>query len=125
MGEQSERDAIEDLGESILTEYMYEGMFLVDSNRYASDPEGTQQAVLGMLTRVGAKVVASRPWQEGKLCYPIEGQRKGLYYLACFTMDGGSMVMTDRTGMLGTDGRSMIVTMISVTGRTSITTSAC
>ena len=82
---------IKDLGESILTEYMYEGMFLVDSNRYAADPEGTQQAVLGMLERVGAKVVASRPWQEGKLCYPIEGQRKGLYYLACFTMDGGSM----------------------------------
>ncbi len=70
---------------------MYEGMFLIDSNRYASDPDGTQQAVLGMLERVGASVVASRPWQEGKLCYPIEGHRKGLYYLACFKMDGSSM----------------------------------
>jgi small subunit ribosomal protein S6 len=25
------------------------------------------------------------------LCYPIAGQRKGLYYLACFRMDGGQM----------------------------------
>jgi small subunit ribosomal protein S6 len=74
-----------------LTEYMYEGMFLIDSNRYAADPDGTQHAVTGMLERVGAKIVASRPWQEGKLCYPIDGQRKGLYYLTCFTMDGKNM----------------------------------
>lgn len=64
---------------------------MVDSNRYTADPEGTQKAVLGMLERVGSKVVASRPWQEGKLCYPIEGHRKGLYFLVCFTMDGSSM----------------------------------
>ena len=89
-----------DLGESILTEYMYEGMFVIDSNRYAADPDGTQQSVLGMLERVGAKVVASRPWQDGKLCYPIEGQRKGLYYLACFTMDGSSMTELTRLSKL-------------------------
>ena len=83
-----------------MTEYMYEGMFLLDSNRYVADPDGTQQNVLAMLERVGAKVVASRPWQEGKLCYPIEGQRKGLYYLACFTMDGSSMTELARLSKL-------------------------
>jgi small subunit ribosomal protein S6 len=79
---------------------MYEGMFLLDSNRFSSDPEGTQRSVLGMLERCGAKVVASRPWQEGKLCYPIEGHRKGLYYLACFTMDGGQVNELNRLGKL-------------------------
>lgn len=79
---------------------MYEGMFVIDSNRYTSDPDGTQQAVLSMLERVGAKVVASRPWQEGKLCYPIEGHRKGLYYLACFTMDGANMAELTRLSKL-------------------------
>ena len=79
---------------------MYEGMFLIDSNRYAADPDATQQSVLGMLERVGAKVVASRPWQEGKLCYPIEGHRKGLYYLACFTMDGNGMTELTRLSKL-------------------------
>jgi small subunit ribosomal protein S6 len=87
-------------GERILAEYTYEGMFLVDSNRYAADPEGTQKSVLGMLTRVSANVVASRPWQEGKLCYPIDGHRKGLYYLTCFTMEGGNMVELTRLGKL-------------------------
>jgi small subunit ribosomal protein S6 len=79
---------------------MYEGMFLVDSNKYAADPDGTQQAVLGMLTRCGATIVASRPWQEGKLCYPIEGHRKGLYYLACFKMDGSSLTELSRLSKL-------------------------
>lgn len=83
-----------------MTEYMYEGMFVIDSNRYAADPEATQQAVLGMLERVGANVVASRPWQEGKLCYPIEGHRKGLYYLACFRMDGANMTELTRLSKL-------------------------
>ena len=29
----------------ILSEYTYEGMFLLDSNRFAADAEGTQGAV--------------------------------------------------------------------------------
>ncbi|MBI1346706.1 30S ribosomal protein S6 [bacterium] len=79
---------------------MYEGMFLLDSNRFSADPAAAQQAVLGMLERVGASVVASRPWQEGKLAYPIENHRKGLYYLACFKMDGGQMDELNRLGKL-------------------------
>lgn len=79
---------------------MYEGMFLLDSNRFAADQEGTQQSVLGMLARVGAKVVASRPWQDGKLCYPIEKHRKGLYFLTCFTMDGEQMTELTRLSKL-------------------------
>jgi small subunit ribosomal protein S6 len=75
-------------------------MFLLDSNRYSSDPERAQQAVLGMLERCGASVVASRPWQEGKLCYPIAGHRKGLYYLVCFQMNGGHVPELHRLGKL-------------------------
>ena len=75
-------------------------MFLLDSNRFSADPDGAQQAVLGMLERVGATIIASRPWQEGKLAYPIRNQRKGLYYLACFRMDGGQMDELNRLSRL-------------------------
>ncbi len=74
-----------------MAQYTYEGMFLLDSGRFAADPNGTANGVLAILTRCGATVVASRPWQEGKLCYPISNQRKGLYYLTCFQMDGEQM----------------------------------
>lgn len=83
-----------------MAEYLYEGMFLLDSNRYSADPSGSEKAVLGMLERVGAQVVTSRPWQEGKLCFPIKGHRKGLYYLACFKMDGGQIPELNRLSSL-------------------------
>ncbi|MCA9094633.1 MAG: 30S ribosomal protein S6, partial [Planctomycetaceae bacterium] len=63
-------------------------MFLLDSNKYASNPEGTTKSVLGILEKNGATILASRPWQDGKLAYPIEGHKKGLYFLAYFRMDG-------------------------------------
>lgn len=66
----------------------YEGMFLLDSGKYASNPDGLAKDVLGILEKSGANVLASRPWQDGKLAYPIDGHKKGLYFLAYFSMDG-------------------------------------
>lgn len=73
---------------------MYEGMFLLNSTKFANDPEGSTEALMAILEKAGASVVAHRPWQDGKLAYEIEGQRKGLHYLACFRMAGeGSSVL--------------------------------
>jgi len=66
----------------------YEGMFLLDSGKYASNPDGVTKEVLGILEKTGATVLASRPWQDGKLAYPIDGHKKGLYFLVYFRMDG-------------------------------------
>lgn len=65
----------------------YEGMFILDSNRYASNPEGMSGEVLALLQRVGGTLLASRPWQDGKLAYAMDGHRKGMYYLTYFTLD--------------------------------------
>lgn len=70
-----------------MTENTYEGMFLLDSNRYASNPEGTGGEVLAILEKAGAKVLASRPWQDSKLAYQIDGHRKGLYFLTYFSIE--------------------------------------
>ena len=66
----------------------YEGMFLLDSGKYASNPDGITKEVLGILEKSGSTVLASRPWQDGKLAYPINGHKKGLYFLVYFNMDG-------------------------------------
>ncbi|ADG68451.1 ribosomal protein S6 [Planctopirus limnophila DSM 3776] len=93
-----------------MSEYTYEGMFLLDSNRYAADPEAATASVMGMLDRCGATVVAHRPWQENKLTYPIKGHRKGLYYLACFKMDGSKVDELTRLGKLNeTVLRQMVI----------------
>lgn len=74
----------------------YEGMFLLDSNKYAANPSGISGEVLGILERVGAKVLATRPWQDGKLAYPINGNRKGLHFLVYFTLDSKQVAEIDR-----------------------------
>lgn len=77
-------------------ENLYEGMFLVGSSQYANDPEATTEAIMAILERAGATVVAHRPWQDGKLAYEIEGHRKGLHYLVCFKMAPGGMDVLTR-----------------------------
>ena len=74
----------------------YEGMFLLDSNKYAANPQGSSAEVLALLERVGAKVLATRPWQDGKLSYPVDGHRKGLHFLVYFSMDSRQLHELDR-----------------------------
>lgn len=74
----------------------YEGMFLLDSNKYAANPTGLAGEVQALLERVGAKILATRPWQDGKLSYDINGHRKGLHYLVYFSMDSTKLHDLDR-----------------------------
>ena len=59
-------------------------------------PDGTSGAILAILERAGATVVAQRPWQDGKLAYEVSGHRKGLHYLVCFRMPGAGMEVVKR-----------------------------
>lgn len=74
----------------------YEGMFLLDSNKYAVNPDGVKGEVTALLERVGATVLATRPWQDGKLAYAIDGHRKGLHFLVYFSMDSLHLVELER-----------------------------
>lgn len=75
----------------------YEGMFLLDSGRFATDPDGTTRHLLDIVQKAGGTVVAHRPWQDGKLAFPIAGQRKGLHYLIYFRLDGRRLPEIDRS----------------------------
>ncbi len=74
----------------------YEGMFLLDSGKFAADHEGTISHLMEILDKAGAEIVAHRPWQDGKLAYEIEGHMKGLHYLVYFTMPGNGMDIITR-----------------------------
>jgi len=64
--------------------YLYEGLFLISQGALASDPEGTAQHVKDMLDRVEANTRAFHKWEERKLAYPIEGQKRGTFFLVYF-----------------------------------------
>lgn len=76
------------------TEHLYEGMFLLDSGKFAADPDGLSAQLVALIEKAGGEVTAHRPWQDGRLAYEIEGHRKGLHYVAMFKMQG------DRIGEL-------------------------
>ena len=71
-----------------MSENLYEGMFLLDSGKFAADHDGVSNQLVGMLEKAGGKVSAHRAWQEGRLAYLIKRQRKGVHYLAYFEMEG-------------------------------------
>ena len=78
-------------------ENTYEGMFLVESTRFANDPEKVTNHITELIEKAGGTVVAHRPWQDGKLAYPINGRRKGLHYLTFFRMPPEGQYELDRS----------------------------
>jgi small subunit ribosomal protein S6 len=80
-----------------LAEKLYEGMFLLDSARFATDPDGMTKTLTGLIEKAGGVIDSHRPWQDGRLAYEINGQRKGLHYLVYFRMPGKNTAEFDRT----------------------------
>jgi len=66
-------------------------MFILDSGKFGANPEAAATEVAGVIGKVGGTVVAHRPWQDAKLAYAINGNRKGMYYLAFFTAESTAL----------------------------------
>jgi small subunit ribosomal protein S6 len=66
---------------------VYEGLFILDSNRYSRDAAGISNQISEMITGAGGEVLASRLWEERRLAYPIGGHRKGTYWLTYFRVN--------------------------------------
>jgi small subunit ribosomal protein S6 len=62
-------------------------MFLLNPNAYAKNPNGAQSMVEDLIANAGGKVLASRLWNEQKLAFPVDGHRKGVYWLTYFSLD--------------------------------------
>ncbi|MFM8378143.1 MAG: 30S ribosomal protein S6 [Planctomycetia bacterium] len=75
---------------------VYEGMFILDPSKYARDPAATSSQISDMVMQNGGTVLASRLWDERKLAYPINGHKKGIYWLTYFKMPGGGIAPLER-----------------------------
>jgi small subunit ribosomal protein S6 len=85
-------------------------MFLLDTNKVAGDQAAAGKMVQGILERNHAEVLASRPWDERKLAYPIKAHKKGLYYLTYFRSEGKNLAAIERDFVLNeTILRSLII----------------
>ena len=75
---------------------VYEGMFILDSGRFARDPEGISAQLNKLVGEAGGEILVSRLWEERRLAYPIKGQRKGVYWLMYFRLDSLKLVELNR-----------------------------
>jgi small subunit ribosomal protein S6 len=89
---------------------VYECMFLLDTNKVAGDQPGVVKQIHGILERNQAEVLASRPWAEQRLAYPVKNHKKGLYHLTYFRTEGKNVAPIERDLQLNeTVLRSLII----------------
>lgn len=70
---------------------IYEAMFLLDSAKVAVSWDDSVRQVHDILAKHEAEVVASRQWDERRLAYAVEGNKKGTYLLTYFRTEGANL----------------------------------
>ena len=79
-----------------MAENVYEGMFILDSNRYERDPEALSGQISEMIREAGGALLISRLWEERRLAYSIKGHRRGTYWLTYFRLDSSRLTQIKR-----------------------------
>lgn len=91
---------------------VYECLFILDPNRYARDPHGVSATIPEMVEKSSGEVLANRLWNEQKLAYPINGHRKGTYWLTYFRMESTQLGGFNRACQLNENLMRHMVTKI-------------
>lgn len=79
-----------------MAEQVYECMFILNPNAYAKNPSSVANMVEDLVKNSGGKILASRLWNEQKMAYPINGHRKGVYWLTYFALESTSLPKFNR-----------------------------
>lgn len=79
-----------------MTENVYEGLFILDSDLYARTPDDVSGQIDKYIAQAEGEVLVSRLWEERKLAYPIKGHRRGTYWLTYFKLDAAKVKELNR-----------------------------
>lgn len=79
-----------------MAKHLYECLVILDSSKVAGDVPTTVAQIEAALTKHQCEILASRPWDERRLAFPIAGQKKALYYLIYFKTDAQNIVPIER-----------------------------
>jgi small subunit ribosomal protein S6 len=86
--------------ETMAEKKLYEGMFLVDSAKAASDWDGINATIKRILDKAKAEIVSMRKWDDRRLAYDIRGVSRGTYLLCYFRADGGQIQSIEKAVQL-------------------------
>ena len=102
------------------TPKLYEGMFLMSQSAISEGLDSAISTVRGMLDRVEAETLALSKWEERKLAYPIEDQKRGTFLLAMFKVKPTQVVNIERDCNLSEDVLRVMMTRADHMGETEL-----
>src|SRR3712207_6120759 len=91
------------------TQAQYEAMFLL-SAAAATDQGAALNLVRGVIERHGGQILVIKRWDERKLAYEINGQKRGTYVIVYFRGPGGMITAVERDVKLSDDFLRVMVT---------------
>ena len=91
------------------TENQYEAMFLLPAGASA-EMEKSINNVRGMIERHGGQLIVLKKWDERKLAYELNRQKRGLYVIAYFRAPGPAVTAIEREVNLSEDILRVLVT---------------
>ncbi len=83
-----------------MAENVYEGMFILDANRFSREPDVISGRIAKLVQAAGGEMLVSRLWEERRLAYPVKGHRKGAYWLTYFRLDPSKLSELNRNCQL-------------------------
>lgn len=76
-------------------------MFIFSPNSFARNPAAAAATVESLVADNGGKMLASRLWHDQhKMAYPINGHRKGAYWLCYFELESTNVTKFNRAVQL-------------------------
>ena len=89
---------------------LYDGLFILNSDAFARNPDEVSGALESTITGLGGTISVSRLFDERKLAYSIDGNRRGSYWLIYFHLAADKLAELNRQISLNANViRSLIV----------------
>ncbi len=91
----SKKSAAKETTPRVKTLNQYEAMFLFGPTA-ANDLDGAIKTVRGIVERFGGEIMVIKKWDERRLAYEIEGQKRGTYIICFFKAPGSAVTGIER-----------------------------
>jgi len=99
---------------------LYEGLFLMSASAMSGDLSGATEHVQGILDRVEAETLSLGKWEERKLAYPIEGEKRGTFLITYFNARPSQIANIERDCNLSEQVSRVMMTRCDYMGESEL-----
>jgi len=101
---------------------LYEGLFLFNAATVGSNTQQAIDIVKQYVDRAGGEIVTISKWDDRKLAYKLDGQKRGLFILAYFNVDAAQVAHIERDVTFSDDVLRCLIIRADHIGETELDT---